>query len=63
MSNLPLGAEFDSKAPWNIEDPKICTDCNIDMDIIDSGTIGKIIWHEYKCPKCGFGYSEEPDYE
>ena len=37
MSNLPPGAEYDSKAPFNEED-MYCTECNsVFLEIVDYG--------------------------
>ncbi len=62
MSNLPLGAEFDSNAPWNqTDDETTCPECDSEMEYWDSGKFRRIEWTAYKCSNCGHVESDEPD--
>jgi len=63
IDNLPLGADFDTSAPWNNED-NYCDECGSDqLEITDSGSYKGIVWREYTCLECGNVISEEPDYD
>lgn len=68
MSNLPLGAENDTSAPFNETSTGLdenCKDCDVPMEYHDSGTIkvcGRAIdWLAFICPECGYIDSNEPD--
>ena len=63
MNNFdyPPGSD-NSFAPWNQVDV-FCPTCNEPMRISDSGKFRGIPWNEYKCFKCGYSYTEEPDYD
>ena len=56
--NTPIGANYESAAPWNQPSIPICKRCNGEGEVLDE-------W-EYEfveCPVCeGLGYVE-PDYE
>lgn len=63
MSNLPPGAEYDSKAPFNEED-MYCTECNsVFLEIVDYGIYKGKEWTSYKCTICDTSINNEPDYE
>ncbi|MDA3856286.1 MAG: hypothetical protein PF569_08565 [Candidatus Woesearchaeota archaeon] len=63
MSNLPLGAEFDSSAPWN-EKEEYCSTCGSNkLKIDDTGIFKNIKWINYKCIKCGLIINNEPNYD
>ena len=51
MSNLPLGAEFDSNAPWNEKDSiEQCPSCgSSDLELFDCGTYKNVEWKSYIC--------------
>jgi predicted RNA-binding Zn-ribbon protein involved in translation (DUF1610 family) len=63
MSNLPLGAEFDSRAPYNQKDLPVCEECGTTMIVRDAGEYKGKVWQEYICYGCGFWFTEEPDYD
>ena len=63
MNNIPLGAEFDPKAPWNDRDSQICPECGTEMEHWDYGSFRGYKWEDYKCPECGYTTNNEPDYD
>ena len=46
-----------------IPEDLLCIKCNEQLEEIDKGEFHNIMWHIYKCPKCGEIYSDEPDYD
>jgi len=57
-SNLPIGAEYDSRAPWLDGDGKTCPVCGAEMH----GVSYKHTTY-YDCPDCGYTEDDEPEYE
>jgi C4-type Zn-finger protein len=49
--------------PTEEEGLPTCEQCGGIMEVYDSGYLKNIVWMEYRCPECGFWYSEEPDYD
>ena len=49
--------------PIEDKDLPTCSVCGHIMNVYDSGYLKNIVWNEYRCPICGFWFSEEPDYD
>jgi hypothetical protein len=40
-----------------------CPQCDIEMEVVDSGSYKGHTWYDYQCPFCDYCYSEEPDWD
>ena len=58
---LPLGADIDSRAPYN-QIEKECPMCGATMESY-SRSSGRYKWRDYQCPNCGTEEDNEPDWD